>query len=99
MTFGFLPRVIPNIGMYRGDCAWIGTAKRNLHNRTANRAVDKSASYIGRSRKRWSPLNAVPQAANDSYSGVAVGLLQNPLRQSYQLIEGDERAWTSISSS
>jgi hypothetical protein len=35
------------------------------------------------------------RTANDSYSGVAVGVLAHPFQQ----VEGDERAWTNISSS
>jgi hypothetical protein len=37
--------------------------------------------------------------ANDSYSGVAVGVIGKDPPASHQTDEGDERAWTSISSS
>ena len=67
---------------------------------TAKLKARRSASYSGdvtkrKCSKRWSPLNAVPQAANDSYSGIAVGVLAHPLLGQHR-IEGDERAWTSI---
>jgi hypothetical protein len=40
-----------------------------------------------------------PLMANDSYSGVAVGLLPNPFDKATKRSKEIERAWTSISSS